>query len=77
MSFRKISVSIVFLCISTAALSQVYLKSRYEKEVIYLSGRYYFKNNEKYSIKNLSSEFQNSTEALNELSTARLDARKS
>lgn len=77
MSFRKIPVSVVFLCISTAALSQVDLKSKYEKEVIYLSGRYYFKNNERYSIKNLSSEFQNSPEALDELSTARLDARKS
>lgn len=76
MLFRKISIGAVFLCISTAALSQVGLKSKYEKEVIYFSGRYYFKNNERYSIKNLSSEFQNSPDGLIELNLAKSDSRK-
>ncbi|MCB0489119.1 MAG: hypothetical protein KDC99_11620 [Cyclobacteriaceae bacterium] len=76
MLLRKISIGVVFLCIATTALSQVDLKAKYEKEVIYLSGRYYFKKNQRYPIRNLSSEFQNSQDGLVELNLAKSDSRK-
>ncbi len=77
MHVRFILTIIAFLYATSTVLSQTdSLKLAYEKEVIYLSGRYYIKNNQKYTIKNLSSEFQNSPEGLSEFRAHQSDARK-